>query len=68
MEIDEPTIKIMAENITLHVGDPFTASCEVDGNPTPELSWSFEPDHVEPDQDTPIPSNFKTGSSPSPNI
>ena len=54
---DEPTIEISVENTTLPAGSYFSASCETDGNPKPELSWTFTSDSG----DSLKPDNFVTG-------
>jgi len=52
----EPTIEISVENTTLPAGSYFSASCQTDGNPKPELSWTFTSDGG----DSLNPDNFVT--------
>jgi len=52
----EPTIEISVENTTLPAGSYFSASCQTDGNPKPELSWTFTSDGG----DSLKPDNFVT--------
>jgi len=52
----EPTIEISVGNTTLPAGSYFSASCEIDGNPKPELSWTFTSDSG----DSLKPDNFVT--------